>query len=274
MWWSIFYLEHLLSVMTGRVTCLGDGSCSAPPPLPYNVTDRKYPSRNSSPERPTSTDDFQWTQRPDEIEKRPAWLKTMPHSESFYLFYLVDLALITHGITNQVYSADIVNKGWAHIEGRIRLYSKKLGQWLSELPSSLAFDGSQVDKSPSQTSLALHYYSACIVINRPCLTRPQADEENGIRFPRSRFGNDTALECLRASLALIDVVPDLLDINWAYSIAPSWTLLHFMMQATVILLLHLSIGSVPVRTGKAGKPDTSEGAACTLHYPMLCSLLQ
>lgn len=34
LWWSIFRLEHLLSVMTGRVSCVGSASSSLPPPLP------------------------------------------------------------------------------------------------------------------------------------------------------------------------------------------------------------------------------------------------
>lgn len=32
LWWAIARLEHLLSVMTGRASCLEDDSSSAPPP--------------------------------------------------------------------------------------------------------------------------------------------------------------------------------------------------------------------------------------------------
>jgi hypothetical protein len=28
LWWSIYYLEHVLSVMTGRISYLGDGCCA------------------------------------------------------------------------------------------------------------------------------------------------------------------------------------------------------------------------------------------------------
>lgn len=35
LWWSIYCLEHILTSMTGRASCVGEGLCSAPAPLPY-----------------------------------------------------------------------------------------------------------------------------------------------------------------------------------------------------------------------------------------------
>jgi hypothetical protein len=261
LWWSVFYLEHLLSVMTGRISCLGDGSCSAPLPLPFDTIEGNVLIGYSSRQIPYSADGLWMNQQPERTENRPAWLKDMPLSESLYFFYLVDIALITHRITNKVYSTDVASRGWAHIKDHVSLYNKKLEQWLSDLPSSLAFDGSRMNHSPYQISLALHYYSACIVINRPCLTRPETDEKTGIQIPRSMFGNETAMQCLHASLALLEVIPDHPDTQWAYNIAPSWALLHFMMQATVVLLLHLSIGVVPVCTETAAMDGPGEDFA-------------
>lgn len=97
-----------------------------------------------------------------------------------------------------------------------------------------------------RVSLALIYYSARIILSRPCLTRPDDNKETGIKFPRSRFGNDTALVCLQASLSLTSVFPDQPDAAWAYNISPWWSTLHFLAQATTILLIHMSVGPVPV----------------------------
>lgn len=152
-----------------------------------------------------------------------------------------------------------------HIEGRVRLYNSRLGQWLSELPDSLIFNCGQASMSSSQISLALHFYGACIVINLPCLTRPRVDVTNNIHFPQSRFGNDLALEYLRASLSLIAVMPDRLDTDWANSVAPPWTLLHFMMQVTIALLLHLSIGLESVSSVNA---EASSMGANALDFSM------
>lgn len=153
---------------------------------------------------------MQWTiyQRHKQIGAQQTYLKS-----TLYFFYLVDLALITHTITNQVYSTDIFREGWTQIESRIGLYSQKMDQWVSRLHASFVFEGNHGNLllgsgSYYQVSLALHYYSARIVPNRPCLTRPEIDEKSGMRFPRSRLGNNTALACLRASLALLNVLPD------------------------------------------------------------------
>ncbi|KAJ5232875.1 hypothetical protein N7468_005831 [Penicillium chermesinum] len=264
LWWSIFYLEHLLSAITGRVSCLGDGSCSVSLPLPFDITANESQDNDLSWERSLSTFEVGWTEQSEQIDERPAWVKALPFSGSLYFHYLVDLAIITHKITNQVYNADLVNRGWKLIEDRINFYNRKLGQWLANLPHSLVFDGHHVDMSSSQISLALHYYSACIVINRPCLTRPETHKPTGIRFPRSRFGKDTAKECLRASLALLEFVPDQLDPDWANTVAPSWALLHFMMQATVVLLFCLSIG---LASGNLGERDASENSASAAGKP-------
>src|SRR5207248_728307 len=91
-----------------------------------------------------------------------------------------------------------------------------------------------------------------IILSRPCLTHPKSNEETGIRFPRSRFGNDTALVCLQASLSLISVFPDEPEATWMYNVSPWWATLHFLMQATSILLIHISIHPVPVTSGREG----------------------
>lgn len=255
LWWSIFYLEHLLSVMTGRVSCLGDGSCSAPPPLLFGNSEHRLSDVSQlGYGRLAQACDMQWTifQRDEQIEAQHSCLKSMDPSTSLYFFYLVDLALITHAITNREHSTSIFRDGWIQIENRIQIYSQKLDQWVSGLHASLAFEDSHGNplprsKSYYQVSLALHYYSARVVLNRHCLTRPEIDGKSGIRFPRSRFHNNTSSAFLRASLALIAVLPDHPDTGWAYNVAPWWGFLHFLMQATIVSLIHLSVVSVPAR---------------------------
>ncbi|KAJ5455002.1 transcriptional regulator family: Fungal Specific TF [Penicillium desertorum] len=267
LWWSIFYLEHLLSVMTGRVSCLGDGSCSAPPPLlfgnsEYGLSDVGRMGYG----RLAQAGDVQWTiyQRDEQIEAQHTCLKSMEPSASLYFFYLVDLTLITHAIINREHSTSIFRDGWVQIESRIEIYSQKLDQWVSSLHASLAFEdkhGDQLPRSRSyyQVSLALHYYSARVILNRHCLTRPEIVGKNGIRFPRSRFHNNTSSAFIHASLALIAVLPDKPDTGWSYNVAPWWGFLHFLMQATIASLIHLSVLSVPARAeADGGAPKSVE----------------
>ncbi|KAI2673850.1 transcriptional regulator family: Fungal Specific TF [Penicillium roqueforti] len=269
LWWSIFYLEHLLSAMTGRASCLGDGSCSAPPPLPFEHSEYEFSDVGQWGDgRLAHAGDMQWTifQSDEQIEAQHTSLKSMQPSASLYFFYLVDLALITHSITNREHSTSIFRDGWIQIESRIEIYTQKLDQWVSGLHASLAFEdkhGNQHPRSRSyyQVSLALHYYSARVVLNRHCLTRPETAGKSGINLPRSQFYDKTSSAFLRASLALIAVLPDQPDTVWAYNVAPWWGFLHFLMQATIACLIHFSVLSVPASV------ETEEGAPGSVETP-------
>lgn len=76
---------------------------------------------------------------------------------------------------------------------------------------------------------------------------PGSQTEQQYSLPRGRFGNDTALTCVRSALLLLAVLPNEPDEKWFYTISPWWTMLHFIMQAATVLI-HLTVGSVPVRT--------------------------
>jgi hypothetical protein len=265
LWWSIFYLEHRVSVMTGRVSCIGSGSCTTRPPLPFgNMRNNMSDIGQSTHHGAAQACELQWTISQHDEQQAIAqrmWLKSITPSPSLHFFYLVDLALITHDILNRVYTPNAIQVGWAQIKSRIELYSKKMDQWVASLHASLDFEDNHGDLlsgswSRHQVSLALNYYSARIVLNRPCLSRPGIDKKSGIRLPESQFDNDTASTCLRASLALIAVLPDQPDATWAYNVSPWWNLLSFLMQATIVVLIHLSIGPSPVRKGKGIDVET------------------
>lgn len=275
LWWSIFYLEHILSIMTGRVSCIGDGSCPVGPPQPLNNSECSVPDLGKSgDEQQAQGCDVQWSiyLQQEQLKSQQTWLKAIEPSPSIYFFHLVDLSFITQAITNRVYSTGILRHSWSQVEIRIDLYGKKMDQWVSGLHPYFAFEGNQSDlfpgsKSYCQVSLALHYYGARIVLNRPCLTRPEIDQASGIRFSRSLFGNNSALACIRASLALLNVLPSWPDTDWGHFVAPRWCFLHFLMQATTVLLLQTSIGPVPVKTKKDTTTEICAGAPGTTESP-------
>ena len=219
LWWSIFFLEHRLSVMTNQVSCLGDSFCSAPPLLLFEELDQ------FGYEQLAQKHTIQWIicQRHEQNKPQQTWLKNIALSPSLYFFYLVDLALVAHAITNQVYSTDIFQDDWSPIESQIRLHSNLMDQWVSGLYASFCFEDENGNIHPGsrshyQVSLALNYYSARIILNWPCLTQPESDEKNSISFSHSRFGNNSALACLHASLLLVSVLSDQPDADWAYHV--------------------------------------------------------
>jgi hypothetical protein len=115
-----------------------------------------------------------------------------------------------------------------------------------------------------QVCLALNYSSGRIILTRPCLSPSRTNQEAGISFPKSDFDEDMASDCLHAALSLISVFPEDPNVTWIYNKSPWWSTLHYIVQATTILLIHMSIESVP-----KGKVKTGEGPAGIADSPSL-----
>ena len=162
LWWSIFRLEHFLSDMTGRVSCIGHDSSSAPPPLPLSDP---APTASDAPRLKNESahvTGLQWTMQLDRKQMgfQRTLLDSIPASPSLYFFHMVDLSLVAHDISNPVYAIGVIKTGWARVESRIALYSKKVDYWVSNLHPSFCFQdkyGNQLPgrKSSFQLSLAL-----------------------------------------------------------------------------------------------------------------------
>jgi hypothetical protein len=186
-------------------------------------------------------------------------LKTLHPSPSLYHFYMVDLSLIAHAISSGVYSTQSNRIDWGRIENRISVYNKRMDHWVSRLNPAFHFQDNHGNllhtiESAFQISLAMSYYSTRIILNRPCLNRPafeKAGKASGKRLPRSRFSNLSALACLQASLAIIKLLPDQVSLKWSYELLQWWDFVHVLTQATVILLLDISVGPVPTKLGEA-----------------------
>ena len=258
LWWSIFRMEHLLSVMTGRVSCITSVSSSLPPPLPLpSLAHTGFVGEQTDNVTHSQLRHLCWTMQtnPKTTGIHSKLLKTLYPSPSLYHFYMVDLSLIAHAISSGVYSTDSHRTDWGRIESRISVYNKRLDHWVSRLNAAFHFQDNHGNllstvESPFQISLALSYYSTRIILNRPCLNRPAFEKASGTRLPRSRFSNLSALACLQASLAIINLLPDQVSLKWSYELLQWWDFVHVLTQATVILLLDISIGPVPTKLGE------------------------
>lgn len=130
--------------------------------------------------------------------------------------------------------------------------------------------GGDSDHKREKFSLAMHFYSAKITLCRPCLTHANSRTEapcpststtagstatattgNTGTAPcnstnvassshRSRFRTEMSLSCLRASCALISLLPNEPDVISLTRLSPWWHHLHYIMQATTALLLGLA----------------------------------
>ncbi|KAJ5288112.1 hypothetical protein N7478_003798 [Penicillium angulare] len=259
LWWSIFRLEHLLSLMTGRVSCIGSASSSLPPPLPLpSLAHTGLAGQQADDVLHSQLRQLHWTMQTNQnsTDMQSKLLKSLDPSASLYHFYMVDLSLISHAISGSVYATDSYRTDWARIESRISLYNRRMNHWATRLHAGFQFEDKYGNllstiKSPFQISLAMYYYSCRIVLNRPCLNRPAFEKTSGARLARSRFSNLSALACLQASLTIIALLPDQVSLKWAYDLLQWWDFVHVLTQATVILLLDVAIGPVPTKTGEA-----------------------
>jgi hypothetical protein len=266
-WWTIFSLEHLLSGMTGRVPCLDYRAMSLYPPIPYDEDDFDHPELKrilGMTEQREKRLHFTINATGEELAARTAWLRSIEPNGSLFFFHLVDLSIITHAAVTAIYSLQLTRESHSgRGQSEIPHYQSMLQSWVSNLHPAFAF--TDKDKMPSlsrdsraQVSLALSYYSSQIILSRPCLTRPDLKEGTNIRFPRSRFGNNTARTCVHSALSLISVLPDEPDATWMLKKSPWWCILHYIMQALTVLLIQVSIGVVPDDVAKRKKKESHE----------------
>lgn len=251
LWHAIFLLETLLNTMAGRSPSLGAES-SLDPPFPFPEASFAEPFVSQLlRDHSRRAELLNWTLFELEVENkaRTNLLTSMQPSPELYYFYQADLAMIMNSIANWLYTPDALHRGWVPIKDAINFYSRKLDSWLSIVSSQYSFP-SENDERPHTTrtaeevSLALSYYSACIALNRPCLSRPNHGDGLHVRHSISNFGKNTAGTCIRAALSLLAVLPHEADADWLYTMSPWWSTLHFIMKATTVLLIRLSVGSL------------------------------
>ncbi|CEL04975.1 hypothetical protein ASPCAL06097 [Aspergillus calidoustus] len=258
LWWSIFAIEHILSSMTGRSPCVDHHAISAFPPIPFCEAHFGEPEAEKLLSDALLREErLSWAiyASDADLESRSQWLKGIEPTPALFFFHFVDLLIITHAAVKAIYT---LSKDRDTGQAEIPLYQKRLQTWLAHLQQPFAFTDQETvpevaRDSREQVSLAMAYYSAQIILSRPCLTRPDMREGTNIRFPRSRFGNDTAKTCVHSAVALISILPDDPDTRWLLRMTPWWCVLHFIMQAETVLLIQLAIGQVPVEDDGHGK---------------------
>jgi hypothetical protein len=185
----------------------------------------------------------------------------------------MDLSVISQEIVNRVYSLDCMMTPWAHIENRMGELRARIDLWFSNLPESLNFtrtDDQGPDLLRSRLFLAFNYYSARITLGRPCLCRRDARQQAGPS--QTTFSHDMAVSTLESARRMFDLVPDVPDALRLYGICPWWCILHYFMQATTVLLLELSFGSVHMPEEENNMLEASKKAIRWLFAMSQCSL--
>jgi hypothetical protein len=247
-WWSLYALENLLAVVTGRTSFMDESMCSIYQPAPFE--EEQFNDVHIL--QLLRDDSFRLSHMQGTLfEKRRntrttiQWLKSIEPNSSLYFFCLIDLVRIAQATLKHIYSPKIFARQWSEIERQITMYNAKLDLWLSRVPDAFQFNNinpplrSQPRFLQQRAGLAVHYYSARITVCRPCmtsLTRQHSAPHNQM----SLFKDKTALMCVRAALELIEILPEDPDTTWLFWAVPWWSALHYIMQASIIFLLYLT----------------------------------
>ncbi|KAJ5681876.1 transcriptional regulator family: Fungal Specific TF [Penicillium maclennaniae] len=259
-WWSLLVTENKLGLMTGRPTCISVNLCSSPLPLPFEENElQQQPAislLNDSDLRDSQVNNVMASSN---LRSAPfakssnrstkvtsyEWLHNLPVSAGLYFLYACDLNMLVQELLDRVYTANAVHQAWKEIQNQIDDISGKIDLWLSSLPPGLDFTrmngGDQV--LDDRMRLAFPYYSARIMLGRPCMCRH--DRDNPRRFSEDQlFTQAMAISTIKSAIQMAHLIPDDSTAFQSIEYLPWWCLLHYVMQTLTIMILELSFSCI------------------------------
>ncbi|PLB48868.1 hypothetical protein P170DRAFT_475199 [Aspergillus steynii IBT 23096] len=250
-WWSLYTLESRLCVMTGRLSTVPDNVVTIPLLIPFDECDfqkeevQSLLARSTPSPRPpllsteTSTNA---TDSSGESKKNSPGPSHVYPCNSLYFIQLVKLTFITKKMSNKLYNPESVPSLWASLKYAMRDLMLELEGWLMNLPKFYDFS------SPTNTSalatermtLALVFYSTKLTITKPFLG--PSDPYERLQKEDREFSKKHAADCVESACHIIRLLPEPPDTGALYTLFPWWSIIHFLMQATVVLLIEASLG--------------------------------
>lgn len=258
-WWSLYTLETILGNMTGRPLSVERDFCTTPLPVPFEeheytdtkviriMTDHKI--RNSLLGHVVTRPIGEVSATMDAHTVRSAMETLKPNTALYFVCY-VDLNRIVREIVESLYAPEIVTNSSRDAEAAITDANAKLEAWVQKLPPGFQISGEEGRTTYERFSLGLafHFYSAQILACKPCLHH----------FDRASTGDDNfydrvATTCVQAACRMLDLFPVEYDATWLIQVAPWWCMLHYLVQATAILLIDFPMhpGSMPQESRQA-----------------------
>jgi Fungal specific transcription factor domain len=271
-WWALYTLEHRLCSMTGRVNCILDDHCTTPLPVPLDEdkfeseegssllskeqqkTNRAPFLNSHSPSVISSSSDSRSrsatkasgateSRSPSSITQSTTldFAKDISANSSLYFLHIVQLTRLTQGVFHKMYNPAAVIGTWSDVQETIRQLNDQLDVWYRHLPPMLDFRRKQRDRDfyEFRLSLGFFYYGARIMVNRPCLCR--LDRKIPNQSSKSLdLNHQAATTCVDAARDLLALIPDQPNAVGLMRVGPWWSVLHWLVQATIVLLLEIS----------------------------------
>lgn len=252
-WYSLYALEVLIAEITGRPKSISLLDVTIPIEHPWSpladnqdVPDLVGGGRTTEESRKTW---LEFLGAPQQTSQHMTggvapWKsfalvgRNIPPSYFPQRLYLCQLS---DKIASKLYSGTSSNS-WSEVQRKIGEMQTELTLWAEGLPSELTFqnhDSSDTDPR-LKFELNMYYHSVQMILHRPCLTEVAIEHESS----RLReFNLSSARACVHGAMSMLAIMPDNPTAHEAYQLLPWWTLLHFVAQATAVLLMELCLDS-------------------------------
>lgn len=248
-WWSLYTLETLLGIMLGRPMSVEKEFCTTPFPVPFeeqDFSDAKVIQVMSANRLRNNLlghviagpfGDVSPALTGQSIRTAMELLKP---NHVLYFVCFVDLSRLMRQVIETLYAPDVSQHLPTDPEIVITDLNIKADVWVSKLPSAFRFmdEKRATNRDYRSLRLGLQYYSTKILIGKPCLQsldQPSAGDD--------RFYEKTAVGCVEAACKMLDLFPAAFDVTWLTEVAPWWSVLHYLVQATTVLLIRVSAGA-------------------------------
>ncbi|KAL5402472.1 hypothetical protein PMIN04_012984 [Paraphaeosphaeria minitans] len=259
-WWTLHAIECQLSAITGRPCVLSHEDCTVA--LPQTLSE----------ELPGPVSPIDSTQPPWEKETSPTLASgsmsersRILQSPRSYLDAHLNIGLIMQKLLSALYAPCTAQYTWKLVQEIIPRLLQELDDWkqgaLPDKDLPRARLSPQPEGQREDLLLRFYYFSARILITRPCLCRSgrkiKDQSDAGALFDKR-----TAEICVEAALGLAELLPSS-DPQSLYKDGPWWSIVHIIMQAMAVLLLELSYG---LDHTQGDRSDVKKGVKKMLHW--------
>jgi hypothetical protein len=257
-WWGLYSLERILCAITGRPSVGTEAFCSVAFPLPISgddIDEERIQAQFGTRPQDGRANAFSPSEMSSASSSAGMDYQVDAANSGSYLTCTIRLGMITQKTLNTVYSPTMVSFSWKDVQARLVSLSDELETWAARLPSGFNFRQSgpgEQSMGVERRILQIYYYSATILISRPCLCRIDRRIKN-----QTRVSNDLnqrmAATCVAAAKALTNLLPTDMGNKGrrVYEIFPWWAVVHYIMQSLAVLMLEISYDS-------SANPDTND----------------
>ncbi|KAF2677069.1 hypothetical protein K458DRAFT_424257 [Lentithecium fluviatile CBS 122367] len=226
-WWSLHSIESLLCAIIGRPCIIPNDECTVP--LPQIAPKMSSHSDSSNSQKSTHS-----SSRGDSDTV----------TRSSFLGARVTIALILQKALAKLYSPQLSVDSWDRVQNDITALLREIEEWhlaarLAGLSPASSLEESGIERA--KLVLSFHYWSAKLLICRPCLCRIER-RNKGQSDTSADFYQRTADTCVQSAQAITRLLPDQLDLRFVYQQCPWWCIIHNIMQAIAVFMLKMSLG--------------------------------